>query len=580
MKRLFLFLITVLLVGPWASGVQAQGARAVVDTNRLRLGESLTLRVIADFDDARVAMPELADFRVSPRGTSSRVQRINGTTTREVESLFLLIPLRTGQLTIPAIPVRGRGVQAVTRPIVVQVDERSAASISDQPWSVTAEVSNTSPYVGEQVVWTFRFQTAAAFQNARLGKPDFNGFSSDEMGEGRAFERVINGRRYAIHEVTELLIPQKAGAFEVQPASLSVAVVTGRSRRSRDPMFDDFFSTRNVMEQKLLTTEAVALTVRPLPPYSGKTPFSGLVGHFSLTAALENDEVKAGDPLTLTLTIQGTGNIRDAAAPLVFLPEGMKQYGDTPVEEIAMGPSGWQGRKTFKTAIVPLKPGKVTIPSVSLVWFDPQAETYRTEKSGPLTFTVTENTAAEAVEVFQAGSGDAPSLAPEKQAVRLKGRDILPLNVDPDAVVHRAPMDVTLFLTWLAGPFGVFLILVVGLNRFARGLSVGQALGRKASARLKEAENATGDTEQFYGALHAALVAVMGALAGRPVEGLTGDDIRQIVSRASGSPEAGESCVAILESVEAARYGGAAEGEGGRKEKVRTLAKLLKEVKA
>lgn len=107
MKRMLSILVMVLLCGLGASAVYAEGAKAVVDTNRLRLGESLTLRVIADFKQARVEMPEVEGFRISSRGTNSRMQMINGQTTREVESLYLLMPVRAGAFTIPAIPVTG-----------------------------------------------------------------------------------------------------------------------------------------------------------------------------------------------------------------------------------------------------------------------------------------------------------------------------------------------------------------------------------------------------------------------------------------------------------------------------------------
>ncbi|WP_300668137.1 BatD family protein [Desulfoluna sp.] len=579
MKRMLSILGMVLLCGLSASAVCAEGARAVVDTTRLRLGESLTLRVMADFDDPRVEMPEMANFRVSPRGTSSRMQIINGRTTREVESLYLLVPLQAGEFVIPAIAVMDGRKAYHTQPVSIRVDERSASSSVDQPWRVTADISNPSPYVGEQVVWTFRFQTAARFQNARLGKPAFDGFSAEELGEGRAFEQVINGRRYAIHEVNELLIPQKPGPLAIAPASLSVAIVTGRSRRSSDPVFDDFFGSRNVMEQKQLTTEGVAMEVKPLPVYSGDAPFSGLVGTFSLTASIEKESVKAGDPVTLTLTLEGRGNIRDAAAPQISLPEGMKHYGDTPVEEIALGPEGWQGKKTFKTAIVPLKAGTVEIPPVTLVWFDPSTKTYRSQRSAPLRVEVLENKAAEQVEVFQS-SGPGTTFGLAKKEVRLKGQDILPLKMDADAVRHEAPMGMSRFLAWLGGPLGLFLVIAFALKRLTRDLSVGQKLARKAILQVKEAEKAVGEGELFYAKLHSALAAVMGALAGRPVEGMTGEDIRRIVAGVGGTAEAAERCVAILDSVEAARYGGGAESEGRRKEKVQTLIQMMKEVKA
>lgn len=579
MKRMLSILVMVLLCGLGASAVYAEGAKAVVDTNRLRLGESLTLRVIADFKQARVEMPEVEGFRISSRGTNSRMQMINGQTTREVESLYLLMPVRAGAFTIPAIPVTGGKSVVYTQPVAIQVDERSAPSSTDQPWNVSADVSNSTPYVGEQVVWTFRFQTAARFQNARLGKPAFDGFSSEELGEGRAFEQVINGRRYAIHEVNQLLIPQKPGTIAIQPASLSVGIVTGRSRRSADPFFDDVFGGRNVVEQKLLTTEDFTVNVRPLPPYAGAGSFSGLVGQYSLSASLEKETVKAGDPVTLTLTIEGTGNIRDAVAPVISLPEGLKHYGDTPVEQIALGPNGWQGKKTFKTAIVPLEAGTVEISPVILVWFDPASKSYRTASSGPLRFVVTENAAAEQVDVFQGGDSGVP-LGMAKKEVRLKGQDILPLKVNPDAVRHDPPMGTTRILAWLGGPMGLFLLAVLGLKRFTRDLSTREKLSKRAAEEVRAAEKATSDRELFYAKLHGALSAVMGALAGRPVEGMTGEDIRRIVTAAGGSVDAAEQCVAILDSVEAARYGGGAEGEGGRKEKVQALVRLMKEVKA
>ena len=579
MKRMVSILGMVFFCGLIASAAHAESARAVVDTNRLRMGESLSLRVIADFKGARVQMPSMAGFSVTSRGTSSRMQMVNGTTTRAEESLYILVPQRSGALTIPAITVAGRGGSWRTDPITIQVMERGTPASSDALWNVSSEVSSRRPYVGEQVVWTFRFKTAVQFQNARLGKPSFDGFSSESLGEGRAFEQTINGRRYVINEVSELLIPQRAGTISIEPASLSVAVATGQSRRSADPFFNDVFGSRRVMSQKELFTEPVDLTVQPLPAYTGDAPFSGLVGQYSLTAALEKEQVKAGDPLTLTLIIQGTGNIRDAAAPVVVLPEGVKHYSDTPMEKIAMGASGWQGEKRFKTAIVPLKPGTVTLPPITLVWFDPVTASYRTETSGPLRFDVLENGSAETMDVFQGGGG-ASMISITKREVRLKGQDILPLKVDADAVEDRAPMGVNRFVVWLAGPLTLFLLAVFGLKRFTRDVSQGEALVRRAVQQVKAAERSIPDSGAFHGELHMALTAVMGALSGRPVEGLTGEDIRRIVTRGGGSEESVAACVAILESVASARYGGGGQDDGRRKENVQALVRLMKEVKA
>ena len=579
MKRIFSILVMILFFGLSVSMVHAESVRAVVDTQRLRLGDSFSLRVIADFKGGAVVMPPMPDFRVSSRGTSTRMQMINGTTTREVESLYLLSPLRAGALTIPPITVTGRGGTWRTHPIPIEVAEGGTTLASDAPWGVSAELSTESPYVGESVIWTFRLQTAARFQNARLAKPSFEGFSSEALGEGRAFEQEIDGRRYAVHEMQELLIPQRPGTFTIDRARLSVEMVTGRSRRSADPFFDDIFGSQRTMEPKELTTQSLSLNVRPLPPYRGEAPFSGLVGQYTLDASLEKARIVAGDPVTLTLTIEGRGNIRDASAPLISLPPGIKHYSDTPVEAVDLGPSGWQGRKQFKTAIVPLVPGELTIPPISLVWFDPKAGAYRTDTTEPLSIMVSENKTAESVELFQGGA--APSAPVTMQeAVRMKGQDILPLKVDADAMSDDGPLALSSFLTWLAAPLGIFLVVFLALRRFRRDVSVAESLTRRAIAQVKAAEKAISDADLFYALLHSALSLAMGALSGRPVEGVTGDDIVRIVGGAGGSDDMVVACVAILETIESVRYGHGAEGSDRRRDNVATLMQLMREVSA
>ncbi|MCG8471030.1 MAG: BatD family protein [Desulfobacterales bacterium] len=575
MKRVSFLILTGMMVGlVWVASAWAQSARAVVDTNRLRLGDSFVLEVEADFSGARVEMPELEGLRISPRGSQTSMQMINGTTTRKVTFRYLVSPLQKGRFTFPAIKVLGGKEPVYTQPLAIEVLGRDASSQADEPWRVSASVSNSSPYVGEPFVWTFRFQTAVRMQGGNLQRPSFDGFSSEEMGESRAFETVINGRRYIVHEVNVLLTPQKSGELTIEPAVLTASLEVGKRRRSSDPFFDDFFGSQALVKQKQLFTKPLAVKVKPLPAYTGEMPFSGLVGRFGLSATLEKETVAKGDPITLTVTIEGEGNIKDAGAPALPLPKGMKHYGDTPVEEISLGPSGWRGRKQFKTALVPLSPGVISLEPVRLVWFDPKVGRYVTSSSSSLSFVVEKRADEELVDAFQAVK-TLPPLA-RKEAVKLKGLDILPVKVDADTILSEGPMGLGRFLAWLGGPVALFGVALLLIKRLTRSQGVSETLLKKAQAEIRTAESSTGDFDAYHKALHSALTLLLGAMAGRTMEGVTEDEIVKMVKNSTGDLGLAKASAAILTSVEAARYGGGARDDASRKEQVQVLKRLAK----
>ena len=76
-----------------------------------------------------------------------------------------------------------------------------------------------------------------------------------------------------------------------------------------------------------------------------------------MTSEIENTRLAVGDSTTLTVTVQGRGNIMDAQAPQPALPEGLKTYADTPEEQIRLGADGYEGKKVFRTALVPVQAG-------------------------------------------------------------------------------------------------------------------------------------------------------------------------------------------------------------------------------
>ena len=177
----------------------------------------------------------------------------------------------------------------------------------------------------------------------------------------------------------------------ISPAVLSCDIVR-RVKSKRDPFFDSFFNSPffggTQLDSQVLKTQAIEVDVTPLPAYQGQVKFSGLVGKFDISSTLESTELNVGDSTTLSITIEGTGNIMDVEPPEVEFPDTYKVYADNPEEDIQFGPSGYSGKKTFRFALVPTQEGRHTLPPVQLRYFDVSEGQYQVLSSHPLFVTV------------------------------------------------------------------------------------------------------------------------------------------------------------------------------------------------
>ena len=316
-------LLALLLALLWlgAEPARALEAQALVDRNTLTLEDVLGLTVVVSDGDGAVDTSTIRDFAVAERGRTSSVQIVNTRMTREVRYRFALTPLRTGSLTVPALTVGEGRDAAVTDPIPVRVLPRRAGTAEVVDVAVEAEVSDPTPFVGQEIVYTFRLLAATQLVDARYHAPAFDGFIATPLEDQRRYTTVRNGRQLSVTELTYLLVPQRVGALVIEPARLSCQVPSGApAPRRRDPfgMFDD--SRYGGLREKSLACEPVAVTVSALPPVPAGQRFSGLVGRFQLSAAVTPSAVAAGESATVTLVLEGEGNVGEAAAPELGLP--------------------------------------------------------------------------------------------------------------------------------------------------------------------------------------------------------------------------------------------------------------------
>ena len=464
-------LLAIALLIVEAESAYGLSLTATVDKTEATLADQiiLTLTIEGTEGAGKPQLPGFPAFEVIPRGSTTRMQIINGQVNSGVDYNYILIPQKTGVFEIgPAtITVGGRTIASNTITLTITAGEVQAGPARDL--FITTSVSSTAPYVNEQIIYTFRLFRSIRIANANLESPSFEGFRVEPLGKEKEYETIINGRTFLVTEIRQALFPIREGSLAIPPAKLSCEVVMQSRRRGffNDPFFDDSMFGFSKTEPKVLHSNPITLEAKPLP-FEGKPPlFSGLVGHFSISTTVSKKQLEVGDTTTMTITIRGSGNIRDAVAPALSLAGDFKIYDDKPVLSLQDGAERFGGTLTVKKALVPLKEGSLKVPELAFTYFDPARGNYELCKSQPLVIDASPARDKEKLHLVEA-LGTTTS----KEEIKIIGKDILPITTS-HAALRPYPIDL-----WHWSYLAYFLFPMLGY--------VGTVLIKKRKQRLEE----------------------------------------------------------------------------------------------
>jgi hypothetical protein len=198
----------------------------------------------------------------------------------------------------------------------------------------------------------------------------------------RAHEQRAGGRSYLVLSIVRTLVPLRPGIFRVEAPSLYADEATRWQR-------DLFGRRRSTATRKLRTLGRPGrLEVRAVPDEGRPASFAGAVGRaFELEVRADRSVVGAGEPITLTLTLRGDGNLESASLPRLDAP-GLLPAADfrVPEGELAGAPGG--GRKEFVAVVRARHEGVHEIPALEFAWFDPQTRVFETTRSRPVALAV------------------------------------------------------------------------------------------------------------------------------------------------------------------------------------------------
>lgn len=428
------------------------------------------------------------------------------------------------------------------------VQASSPGRVSADDLLVRVSFSKSTVYEQEPVVATIKVYTKYDISSFMpTTQPAFEGFLTEELPV--SMETTLenyNGKNYHTAVLKRLLLyPQKSGKLSVNTGKYDVTIV------QYETINMGFFRTQHPVERQITTSSnAATLTVRPLPE-PRPAGFSGAVGTFSVSTALEPELMRTNEASVYSYIVKGTGNIKYLSEPGLQFPAGIDAY--TPKTDInasVVGGSNMSG--TFRTdyTIVPQEVGNFTIEGQPFVYFNPAEEKYVTVDVPPTPIKVLRGTGAPAdvrQNEINTGIEDILHISPSDS-----GR-----QTGPRTFVFRSATYWILFGAVVA----LLVIAAVAYRREIRlradvsGRRLAKA-GRVASKRLRVAREAMNakQNDRFYATLAQALWGYISDKLSISASQLTRDNVADKLHAYGIGDEAAAAVIAVLDECEMARF--------------------------
>jgi hypothetical protein len=334
------------------------------------------------------------------------VQSGNG----EEKWIYTLVPKAEGKFTIEPAKVKVSGQWISSNSLSIEVTKAAAGKNSNQSQTqdqgqtaeagnddlfVKAQVDKTSALQGEQITVTYKIYTRIPVTQYAINKlSSFNGFWTHDLldpnSNPKQYVETYNGSKYTVAEIRKVaLFAQKSGTLTLEPLEVEciaqVQVQGGNSifdKFFNDPFFNDpffknqFSSVQNV--KKKLKSNAVTLTISPLPVASKPSPFSGAVGTFTFTGEADRTRVKQNEAITIKYTVNGSGNINLIEMPQPEFPSDFEVYDPQITDNISVSGGKVSGSRTWEYLVIPRNEGKFSIKPIPFSYYDPKLKAYRT----------------------------------------------------------------------------------------------------------------------------------------------------------------------------------------------------------
>ncbi len=519
-------------------------------------------------------IPAELEVLMGPSTSSqSSFQMVNGHTSSSssITYTYIICANKAGTYSIPAahISVGGKTIASNQLRIKVSGASRQGAQgqqgqgegglrpagsrISGSDLFIKVSANKRRVHEQEPILLTYKVYTLVDLTSLKGNMPDLKGFHTQEvqLPQQKSYKiETVNGRPYRTVTWSQyVMFPQITGKLEIPSITFDGIVI--QQNRDVDP-FEAFFNGGSgyVEVKKKIKAPGLTIQVDPLPVRPAG--FSGGVGSFTISAQLNKTDIKANNPVTLRVIVSGRGNLKLIKKPEVKFPKDFDTYDAKVTDKTKLTSNGVEGNMVYDFLAVPRNQGKYEIPPIEFVYYDTEANAYKTVKTQAFTLNVAKGSGSASVSDY---TGDA--------ADDQLNKDIRGIKTG-DADVHDIGdffFGSTAYWVAMCVLAAIFVSLfVVFRHRAIANANIDRMRGKKANKvatkRLKKANRLMldGKASLFYDEVLRALWGYVGDKLSIPVEKLSRENISQRLAERSVGDETIALFIGALDECEFERY--------------------------
>lgn len=519
-------------------------------------------------------IPAELEVLMGPSTSSqSSFQMVNGHTSSSssITYTYIICANKAGTYSIPAAHISVGGKTIASNQLRIKVSGASrqgtqgqqgqgegglrpaGSRISGSDLFIKVSANKRRVHEQEPILLTYKVYTLVDLTSLKGNMPDLKGFHTQEvqLPQQKSYKiETVNGRPYRTVTWSQyVMFPQITGKLEIPSITFDGIVI--QQNRDVDP-FEAFFNGGSgyVEVKKKIKAPGLTIQVDPLP--ARPAGFSGGVGSFTISAQLNKTDIKANNPVTLRVIVSGRGNLKLIKKPEVKFPKDFDTYDAKVTDKTKLTSNGVEGNMVYDFLAVPRNQGKYEIPPIEFVYYDTEANAYKTVKTQAFTLNVAKGSGSASVSDY---TGDA--------ADDQLNKDIRGIKTG-DADVHDIGdffFGSTSYWVAMCVLAAIFVSLfVVFRHRAIANANIDRMRGKKANKvatkRLKKANRLMldGKASLFYDEVLRALWGYVGDKLSIPVEKLSRENISQRLAERSVGDETIALFIGALDECEFERY--------------------------
>lgn len=340
---------------------------ATVDRNSISEFEvvRLTIRISGESPDTAPDFSGIEqDFEIinTQNHKTTSISIVNGrqTSSVQIDYVLTLRARRLGQLMIPPIQVGREMTSAI--PVRAVAQTTATTRRMNRLVFFDTSVDTTNTYVQAQVLYTVKLFYSDSISGDFPPPPKIEDAVIETVETEKRYESIINNRRYYVLEKRYAIFPQKSGVMRIPRE-------TFLGSRGRGGLFSSRQRV-NALSGKHL------ISVKTIPgSFTGDNWIPAKQLTLSESWAENPPRFRVGEPVNRVLVMSARGLAVSLLPPFEDLDLlNAKTYADPPESIEQVSAEGINSTITTTIGIVPIEAGQLTLPAISIPWWNTRTD--------------------------------------------------------------------------------------------------------------------------------------------------------------------------------------------------------------